>query len=295
MQAPISRNLTEARLISDSNAADQISVNYGPDRASRMVFFTPSILLSLASMAVGAAPGGDGIVIDPRVLNAIEIYGPFAVLILLVMPLMGEDIIIIPAGYLIGHGYLPFWATFACAYVGAFISDGLWYLVCYRYGTPLLHKKWFKRLAHPRRLLQAKHQIEERGAWLIVTARFVPGSRTTTMVVAGLMHMPVWKFVLAEGLLLLATVAMQLGLGVLIARHIVGSTDTAGKILGIVGLIVLLLVGALILNWWYASRNRPQRAPRSKVAWLKRFRPRRPLRRLKAHLEARREGTKASS
>lgn len=198
-------------------------------------------------------------------------YGPLAVLILLILPLMGEDIIIIPAGILIGGGHLPFWPTFICAYIGAFISDGMWYVVCYRYGTPLLHKKWFKRLAHPRRLLQAKHQIERRGAWLIVTARFVPGSRTSAMIVAGLMHMPVWKFAIAEGACLLVTVMMQLGLGVLISQG-VGSEKLSESVMAVLGVVMVLLAGAFLMNWWMAHRRSADRAPRSKAKWLRRFR-----------------------
>jgi membrane protein DedA with SNARE-associated domain len=212
--------------------------------------------------------------IDQNILEAVNLYGPFAVLFLLVMPLMGEDIIIIPAGFLIGQGHLPVLPTFVCAYIGAFISDSMWYLVCHRYGTPLLHKRWFKRLAHPRRLLQAKHQIETRGAWLIVTSRFVPGSRTTTMIVAGLMHMPLWKFILAEGSLLLVTVGMQLGLGYLISQHIVASKGAAATIMSIIGLVVLLIAGAIAINWITSSRKSEEPSPRSRVAWLKRFRPR---------------------
>jgi len=234
-----------------------------------------TVASSTAAAGSETASASEAMDIDPRVLKAVETWGPLAVLFLLVMPLMGEDIIIIPAGFLIGQGHLPWWSTFFCAWIGAMISDGAWYFICYRYGTPLLHKKWFKRLAHPRRLLQAKHQIEQRGAWLIVTARFVPGSRTSTMIVAGLMHMPPWKYLTVNGGLLLATVAMQLGLGWLIAHHVVGSTSTAGKIMAIVGLIMVLLAGALILNWWAGHRTSKERAPRSKVTWLKRFRPHR--------------------
>lgn len=211
--------------------------------------------------------------IDPAILEAVNLYGPYAVLFLLVMPLMGEDIIIIPAGFLVGQGHLPLVATFVCAYIGALISDSMWYLVCYRYGTPLLHKRWFKRLAHPRRLLQAKHQIETRGAWLIVTSRFVPGSRTSTMIVAGLMHMPFWKFVLAEGSLLLVTVAMQIGLGYMVAHHLVPDKGSAATIMSLLGLVVLLIVGAIVMNWIMQHRRSPGPAPRSKTAWLKRFKP----------------------
>lgn len=197
-------------------------------------------------------------------------WGPLAILVLLILPL-GEDLIIIPAGVLIGHGTLDFWQTFLFAYVGSFISDAMWYVICYRYGTPLLHKRWFKRLAHPRGLLQAKHQIEKRGAWLIVTARFVPGSRTTTMVVSGLMHLPWWKFVLAEGVCLLVTVPMQLGLGFLIAKGI-GTTEGIGKILAVVGVVIGLMVIGFFVKIFMAHRRSNQRAPRAKTAWLKKFR-----------------------
>jgi membrane protein DedA with SNARE-associated domain len=205
----------------------------------------------------------------------ISSYGPIAVLILLILPLMGEDIIIVPAGFLIGQGHLSPWETFICAYIGALISDAMWYFACYRWGSGLLHKKWFKRLAHPRRLLQAKHQVEKRGAWLIVTARFVPGSRTSAMIASGLLHMPIWKFALAECTCLLVTIPMQLGLGVLISRHVVGSTTTAGKILTIIGVVVALIVAAFIWNWMIQHRKTKLRAPRSKAIWLRKFRPRR--------------------
>jgi membrane protein DedA with SNARE-associated domain len=209
---------------------------------------------------------------DPNGL--ISSFGPLAVLFLLILPL-GEDLIIIPAGFLIGQGQLdPLW-TFVCAYVGSFISDSIWYFVCYRFGAPLLHKKWFKRLAHPRRMLQAKHQIEQRGAWLIVTARFVPGSRTSAMIVSGLMHMPIWKFLVAEGSCLFVTVALQLGLGYLIARG-VGSQGTAGKVMTIVGVVVALLGAAVVWNWISQHRRDARPLPRSRAAWLRRFRVRRP-------------------
>jgi membrane protein DedA with SNARE-associated domain len=211
---------------------------------------------------------------DFAILNELSTYGPLMVLLLLLLPL-GEDLIIIPAGFLVGQNpdHFPFWPTFLCAYVGSLMSDGMWYFACYRFGTPLLHKRWFKRLAHPRRLLQAKHQVEKRGAWLIVTARFVPGSRTSAMIASGLLHMPVWKFAVAECICLFITVPMQLGLGWLISHHI-GSTNTAGKVLTIVGVVAALTMGAFIWNWVIQHRKSQGRAPRSKAAWLRRFRRR---------------------
>lgn len=214
--------------------------------------------------------------IDGEILQAIENLGPWAVFILLIMPLAGEDIIIVPAGFLVGQGHLGFWPTFVAAYCGAFVSDGAWYVLCRRYGTPLLHKRWFKRLAHPRRLLQAKHQIERKGAWLIITARLIPGSRTTAMIVAGLMHMPVWKYVLAEGSMLVLSVAFQLGLGMLIAQHVVRSNDGMKTLMALLGICIVLLGLMLVGRYLMEQKRTRKAAPRSKAAWLKRFRPPRP-------------------
>ncbi len=245
-----------------------------------------STSIAAADVAGNDNDNGNGFTIDPRILDAVETYGPFAVLFLLVMPLMGEDIIIIPAGFLIGQGHLPWVSTFLCAWLGAMISDGMWYLACYRFGTPLLHKRWFKRLAHPRRLLQAKHQIEQRGAWLIVTARFVPGSRTSTMIVAGLMHMAPWKYFVVNGSLLLVTVGLQLGFGWMVSRHIIGNAKGLTLVMALVGLIAVLLIGALLLNWWMSNRGSAKRIPRSKVTWLKRFRTHRLRRAAKLKMQA---------
>lgn len=206
----------------------------------------------------------------------IETYGPLAVLLLLLLPL-GEEIIIVPAGFLIGQGHLAAGQTFLCAYVGAFCSDAIWYFVCRRYGSPILHVRWFKRIAHPRRLLQAKHQIEKRGAWLIVTARFVPGTRTSVMIASGLLHLPVWKFVLAECSMLLITIPLQLGLGWLIA-HQIGSQSTAGVVMTIIAVVVVIMLSAFLWQWIVQHRRSGAPTPRSRASWLRRFRTKRPLR-----------------
>jgi membrane-associated protein len=161
-----------------------------------------------------------------------------------------------------------------CAYLGVLASDSIWYWLCFIYGAPLLHKKWFKRLAHPRRLLQAKHQMEKRGAWVIVTGRFLPGSRTAAVVMAGLLHMPPWKYYATEGVCAAATVSLQMGAGYLIARGI-GSQNLFGTVLTIVAVLVVMFATTLGIRLFVAHRKKATQAPRAKAAWLRKFRPRR--------------------
>ena len=205
-------------------------------------------------------------------------YGPLAVFGLIMLSgfglALGEDIIVIPAGMLIGTEHLPLWETAIAAYLGVVLADIMWFMICSRYGTPLLHKRWFKRLVHPRRLLQAKHQIEQRGAWMIVVTRFIPASRTTAITMAGMLHMSLWKFSLATAVCALASTPIQLGIGVLIA-HGIGSKSLAHMVMAVVGVILLFFVLMIIYKWWQAHRARQVRAPRARVGWLKRFRSKR--------------------
>lgn len=215
------------------------------------------------------------------VIQNLDVYGPVSVFLLLMLSGIGlsvsEDLIIIPAGVLVGGGKLGFWPTLAAAYFGVVLSDCLWFSICYRYGTPLLHQRWLKRMIHPRRLLEAKHEMEQRGAWVIVFSRFIPGSRTTTITVAGLLHMPFWKFAAVTAACVCLTSPLQLGAGMLIA-HGTGSYELTEQIQTIVGVIMLVIAVTLLINFFHRRRKKKARAPRAKVRWLKRFRVPRPRR-----------------
>ncbi|MCA9291965.1 MAG: DedA family protein [Phycisphaerales bacterium] len=212
---------------------------------------------------------------EDLILNALTDYGPLAVFVLLMLsgigiPL-GEDIILVPAGIIIAHGRMDLWLTMVFAYSGVLAADCLWYGVCYRYGTPLLHKRWFKRAAHPRRLLEAKHQIERRGAWVIVMARFIPGSRTPAITMAGTLHMRFLKFVLAEAICIAFTVPLQLGIGYLIGRNL-GGKGLPDLIFGLLAAVAFVVVVLWALNIWRKHRRGGERPPRAKAVWLRRFR-----------------------
>jgi membrane protein DedA with SNARE-associated domain len=204
-------------------------------------------------------------------------YGPLAVFLLLMLtgvgvPL-GEDFVIIPAGILVGSGTLNPWLTAVCAYAGVLVSDCMWYALCSMYGAPLLNARWFKRTIHPRRLLEVKHHVEQRGAWVVLMARFIPGSRTVAITAAGVLHLHFWKFVTATAAGCLITVPLQLALGYLIAQGI-GTMETADLVSAIIGVVILILAILLGLAWWRQYRAQRHRRPRAKAAWLRRFRPR---------------------
>ena len=184
---------------------------------------------------------------------------------------IGEDIVNIPAGMLVAESPSLLWPVLIAAYVGVCCGDVLWFIMVSKFGARLLHVRWFKRLMHPRRLLQAKYQIDRRGAWVIVLARFIPASRTSAITVSGLLHLPFWKFFIATTSCVLITAPAQVFFGWLIGREL-ASRSTFDLIQWGVGLT--LLAGVIVGVVWYVRRQRGQgeRPPRARVAWLKQFR-----------------------
>ena len=187
---------------------------------------------------------------------------------------IGEDLIIIPAGVIVGEQLLDstVWVpTVLLAWLGVGLADVLWFTWCSLFGTRLLHSRFFRRFMHPKRLLQAKHQIDQKGVWVIVAARFIPGSRTAAITVAGLMHMKTWKFAVATWSCVAFSAPMQFGVGVLIGRGI-ASRDAFGAAQWIFAAVVLaVVISVLVVGFarWRSGRREP---PRAKAAWLRHYR-----------------------
>ena len=201
-------------------------------------------------------------------------YGVFAVFFLLLLsgfgiPL-GEEIINIPAGAFIAHGVLDWWPTLGLAYLGVVTADCIWYCICRHFGTRLLTMRWTRRLVHPRRLLEMKHQMDQRGVWLIVAARFIPGSRSSAITVAGMFHMHPGKFMTATALCVLITAPFQVLLGYWFGTYVSTEDGNTGQlVLRVIGLVVLVMVVIGALNIWRAHRASRHRPPRARAKWLR--------------------------
>lgn len=202
----------------------------------------------------------------------IKEYGPWAMIALLLasgvgIPI-GEEVVNIPAGIFVGRGDLAITSTYLAAYVGVLGGDYLWFSICRTLGKRVLHKRWFKKLAHPKKLLQVKHQFDQRGAGVLILARFIPGTRSPALTVAGILHMPWKKFTIIELIMCLVTTSLQVTLGILIGRQIAGESlsTTIFTALGVVAGIIAL---TSIVTWFVSGRRKSGPKPREKMSWLR--------------------------
>ena len=86
---------------------------------------------------------------------------------------ISEEILIVPAGFLIERGVLPFWSTVAAAWTGVVLADLIWMLLVRRFAHKLLSIRLFRRMFHPRRILEIKYMLDKWGAWVVVMGRIL--------------------------------------------------------------------------------------------------------------------------
>ena len=179
---------------------------------------------------------------------------------------VSEEILVVPSGFLVARGLFPLWWTALLIWVAVVLADLIWMLVVRRWAHVLLQRRLFRRMFHPRRILEIKHMLDRRGVWVIVLGRILPATRTPTITAAGLAHMPIKPFMLGETIGATKSVAWQMTLGWLIATGLQQTSSQAHlRDAMLIALAVLLLVVAI---WWHRSRHSTRR-PRATMQWLR--------------------------
>ena len=165
--------------------------------------------------------------------------------------------IIVPAlpllfavGTLIGLGHIDGPYAVTCAALGAFIGDGLSYWIGHRWG-PAMRELWLFR-RYPQLLDRGETLFRRHGTKGLVIARFVGAVRPFVPAVAGMLHMPLRRYMPASLFACFAWAALFLAPGWVFGASYDAVAAVADKlVLVLLGLVaVLALVWALVLYTW---------------------------------------------
>jgi membrane protein DedA with SNARE-associated domain len=109
------------------------------------------------------------------------------VILLAFITLINEDIACIGAGLIVASGVLDFWIAVLGCFIGILISDTAIYLMGRWIGSPVL--KWipFKWFIKKEDMDRAERMFRMKGIGIIFAARFLPGTRLPTYLVAGML------------------------------------------------------------------------------------------------------------
>ena len=104
------------------------------------------------------------------------------------IPAFPSETAVIVCGIQAARGQLSLEGVIACAAAGAFIGDNASYAVGRWVGTPAV-KRFFSGEVAQRRLDWARNFLKERGSYVLIVARFIPGGRTAATFTAGLVRL----------------------------------------------------------------------------------------------------------
>lgn len=113
-------------------------------------------------------------------------------------PVVPSETVVITGGVVAGSGDLSLPLVIASASLGAFVGDNISYGLGTWLGEHTVRRVFRGERSH-RAFDWAERQIEVRGFYLIVVARFVPGGRTAVTFASGYTHgMRYRRFVVAD-------------------------------------------------------------------------------------------------
>jgi membrane protein DedA with SNARE-associated domain len=107
-----------------------------------------------------------------------------------------EDVPAVGAALLAAAGSLSWQTGFIGVFFGIWIGDALLYLLARGVGRPLLQYSWAKRWINPAAVARSEQWFAEKGTWLLLSSRFVPGTRLPTYLAAGFLRVSFGRFLL---------------------------------------------------------------------------------------------------
>jgi membrane protein DedA with SNARE-associated domain len=115
------------------------------------------------------------------------------------VPLPGE-ITLISASLLATTGNINIWGVAIAASIGAIVGDSIGYAIGRRGGRPLLEKvgRRFPKHFGPNHLARAERTFAKWGVWAVFFGRFVALLRILAGPLAGALHVPYRKFLIAN-------------------------------------------------------------------------------------------------
>lgn len=142
---------------------------------------------------------------------------------LVVFTFVSEDLACITAGLLVAQGSIGYGtATLAC-FLGIFLGDVGLYAIGRAFGEHVVHRRPFRWFLRPAKLEMAKQWFQKRGAAIILSSRFMPGSRLPTYIVAGTLRVNLRTFIgwfaLAAAIWTPLLVAVAVWLGEVIVHY----------------------------------------------------------------------------
>ena len=150
-------------------------------------------------------------------LNLVTHFPYMGLFILLILGGFGlpfpEDVTLILCGFLISQSVIKPVPAILVVYSGILLGDLTLYTIGRKYGRMIVTHKKFHGILSPEKFLVYEEKFKKRGILFILFGRHLIGFRTKVFLAAGIMHMAILKFVIADAISSMFTMAVMVGIG----------------------------------------------------------------------------------
>lgn len=180
--------------------------------------------------------------------------------------MVSEEFACIAAGILASEGILTFAVAWFAVLLGIYAGDMPVYAIGRVGGLSLLRRRPFRWILKEERILQAEEVFRSHAIKIILTSRFLPGSRLPITAAAGVLRYPFWKFLpihfLAACLFSLILIRVSMWLGEIVLDWLVLYETYA----------LPAALGFALVLWLVVKAIENLATPRGRLVVLARFR-----------------------
>jgi membrane protein DedA with SNARE-associated domain len=188
---------------------------------------------------------------DPAILEHFSYIGLFIFLILGAIGFpFPEGTILIICGFLIFNNVIEALPAIIVAYSGILIGDLIAYSIGRKYGRMVVTHKSFQWIISPAQLSKLENKFNKKGILFIMIGGHLLGE---IFLVAGVMRMPVFKFIISDAIASLLTIAIWTGIGYIGGN----SLDVIKKDITRVEHMAILLITLLLIIFLFYKRFKP--------------------------------------
>ena len=143
------------------------------------------------------------------------------------------------------------WTLMGVCYFAVYLSDTLVFSIGKYLGKYLLKYKWMQKQVSGKAYITVQKWFEKYGSWCCGIFRFTPGLRFPGHMWCGMVGIPMWKFLLIDGLVALVSVPTQVYLVATYGESIIGYIQEVKYITAGIALIAFII--------WYVRRKFKER------------------------------------
>lgn len=171
-----------------------------------------------------------------------------------------EDAILLVCGFLIASGTIRTVPTLVVLYSGLIVGDLMIYGIGRRYGRMILTHRWLSGFITPERLARLESRFNRNGIWVILLGRHLVGLRAQIFLAAGVLKMSAARFVTADAVSSVVTIALMVTLGYLGGYHLQRIVKDVKVVEHVILVVAIFATASYLLYKLLARKRKPNGA-----------------------------------